>query len=368
MNIYIVDYLGIHCGMHYYNDAFVKVLHDIPDAEIRVLSNYEETGKRTFFCNQYRGCIFRKLGCLIMNYLRLIRFVWLHRADCFIYLTYGNKIDLPFMWIVSLAPKHLIDIHEAIAQNIDGNKRIKQAFRNLYECRIRNVIVHSDRTDRFLDEYNFAGLRLKVPHFRYQFGKNCRTPEVGKDVLGAIIAEKINILFFGNINISKGIDILIDAVNKLNSDICQEINVVIAGKDFDHAIDRVKPRDSSLFHVILRHINDDELVFLYTKCSYVALPYRKTSQSGILEMAFYFRKPIIASHIPYFEQVLTKFPSFGVLADNESDAGNCFARTLSATIERHGITSFFDDDDWNNYVHREEMERFRTELSAWMHE
>ena len=59
-------------------------------------------------------------------------------------------------------------------------------------------------------------------------------------------------------------------------------------------------------------------MYLYEHTDYVALPYRKTSQSGILEMAFYFRKPILASDVPYFRRMLTEFPSFGILSGKMS--------------------------------------------------
>ena len=119
MKIYIVDYLGTHCGMHYYNDAFEKVLLDIPDTQTHILSNYQTaTSKKAFFHFQYRGNILRKIGCLILNYLTLFSFVLHHQKDCFIYLTYGNRIDLPFMWIVSIARKHLIDIHGQLLKTL----------------------------------------------------------------------------------------------------------------------------------------------------------------------------------------------------------------------------------------------------------
>lgn len=364
MKVYIVDYLGMHCGMHYYNDAFVKVLSDLPDFKINVLSNYgTQKGQRAFFYYQYHGCKSHKLGCLIRNYLLLLSFVLRHRNDCFIYLTYGNNIDLPFMWIVSLAKKHLIDIHEAIAQNVDSSKKLKRIFRNIYTNRIKSVIVHSSRTDEFLNEYGYIGKRLYVPHFRYQFSKDCNMAEVKEDIINAVITDKVNILFFGNINVSKGIDILIDAVNKLQPNCYAKINVIIAGKDFDHAIENVSLKHPELFHIVLRHINDDELVYLYQKVDYVVLPYRKTSQSGILEMAFYFRKPIIASRIPYFEQVLMRFPSFGLLAGNDA---NSLAETLSVVIERHTSSDFFDENDWSNYMHRKEIDNFKMQLAQWL--
>lgn len=130
MKIYLVDYIGMHCGMHYYNDAFCRVLSAIPGLDISVLSNYaDKNTNKPFFLHQYKGCKLRKICCLLWNYLMLLGFVLRNRKSCFIYLTYGNSIDLPFMYIVSLAGKSIIDIHEAIAQNVDDNADLKRRFK-----------------------------------------------------------------------------------------------------------------------------------------------------------------------------------------------------------------------------------------------
>lgn len=121
-------------------------------------------------------------------------------------------------------------------------------------------------------------------------------------------------MFFGNLNESKGVDILLQAFNLLSDENANKFNLIIAGKDFDGAIDRVKIKDNRSVRIFKRHISDDELRFFYNQVDFLCLPYRKTSQSGILEMAFYFKKPIIASDIPYFQQTLTTFPSFGILS------------------------------------------------------
>ncbi|WP_251237439.1 glycosyltransferase, partial [Bacteroides nordii] len=331
--IFIVDYLGIHCGMHYYNDAFKKVLSNpLPNEKINILSNYPEEKATSFFLNFYSvnkliGVIF-----LVYNYIKLYIKVLSNKKACFIYLTYGNSIDIPFLWIISKAPKHIIDIHEAIGQNVDANLRLKKWFKNIYSSKIKSVITHSQRTNNFLDEYDFQGLRLSVPHFKYCFKKTCNENQVEKEIQHSIAKDKINILFFGNINYNKGIDILIQTINALPQEQAEKLNIIIAGKDFDGTIHKISLMHPQSFQVFLKHINDDELVFLYKNTDYVVLPYRKTSQSGILEMAFYFKKPIIASNIPYFNMMLSKFKSFGMLTDLDIPS---FTNTFSKIIQRH---------------------------------
>ncbi len=364
MNIYIVDYLGVHSGMHYYHEAFKKNLANIPEATVSILSNYPGVPNGIpFFVNQYQGTKIRKIMGLLRNLMRLLRFARSHRADCFIYLTYGNGIDLPFMQIIAKAPNHVIDIHEAIAQNIDSNRRLLSQFRRLYATRIRAVIVHSQRTDDFLDQYGYKGLRFHVPHFKYCFQKRYYRSLLSPEILGARDEKRLNVLFFGNLSYDKGIDLLIETVNSLSEATCKKLNIIVAGKDFDGAVQRHAMVHPEIFHLFLRHIEDDELVWLYEHTDYVILPYRKTSQSGILEMAFYFRKPILASDIPYFRKMLTEFPSFGLLMGNGTTA---YATTLEEIAEQHGAKAYFSDADYNRYTHRREIHDFVAEFAEWI--
>ena len=102
---------------------------------------------------------------------------------------------------------------------------------------------------------------------------------------------------------------------------------------------------------------------LYEHTDYVALPYRKTSQSGILEMAFYFRKPILASDVPYFRRMLTEFPSFGILSGKDVPA---YAETLASVIGLHSSADYFTDEDYFRYTNRSEIEAFKKQFAIWI--
>ena len=95
------------------------------------------------------------------------------------------------------------------------------------------------------------------------------------------------------------------------------------------------------------------------------MPYRKTSQSGILEMAFYFQKPVVATDIPYFKKVLSEFPSFGILTGNDSTG---YAKCLANIIENPSQFVFFSDSDYSKYSNRKEVEAFRVEFMKWIME
>lgn len=375
-NIYLVDYLGIHCGMHYYLEAFKQILSSIADTRIKILSNFsDDKGSKPFFINQYKGKILSKGTALIRNIGRLKRFVKRHPDDIFIYLTYGNSIDLPFMNIISKAKRHLIDIHEAIAQHVDSNSNLKKRFRKIYSGKIKNVISHSSRTDNFLKEFNFSGKTLKVPHFKYVFPKDYEMASISPELREAVDKNRINILFFGNLNENKGVDILMEAVNRLSEKEAEKINVVIAGKDFDGTVKRVTPLQNRKVKIFARHISDDELRFLYQNVDFLALPYRKTSQSGILEMAFYFKRPIIASDVEYFRHTLSKFPSFGKIAEGIASAesfntmADAYAKSLSQIISENSgkkKAEYFKPEEYDRYEHRAEISDFVKEFSDFI--
>lgn len=358
--IYLVDYIGDHCGMHYYNQAFKITLKQ--QVNVEILSNYPADRRSPFFLNIYKGSKISGIFCIIINFIRLFFKVLSNRKSYFIYLTYGEYIDLIFILIISLSKNSVIDIHEVIAQRIDSKKWLDKCFTLLYRKKVRQVIVHSHRTNVFLDQYSFQGIRFYVPHFRYCFETEFNEKLIPDEVKLAVDPDRMNVLFFGNITFNKGIDRLVEAVNSIEKEYLEKLNFIVAGKDIDNAVAKISIDTPESFVFLLRHINDDELKYLFSKSDYVVLPYRKTSQSGILEMAFYLKTPIIASRIEYFEQILADFPSFGVIY------GECVQELKSTlvAVTKQKVEDFFHDSEYNRYTHRNEIEAFVREFCTWL--
>lgn len=360
--IYLVDFIGVHCGMHYYLDSFKRVLESVEGIKVGIVSNYSDDGSRPVLLNQYKGNKINKMIAAARNLRRLSRFIARHKDDRFIYLTYGNILDPLFLKVISKAPHHCVDIHEALAQNEDSNIHLRERLARVYSGRIKNVISHSTRTDDYLMQFGFEGTRFEVPHFKYVFPREYDAEAIPDDMKAAVDNSKVNILFFGNITREKGIDVLLDAVNNLSERDADRINVIVAGKDIDGVYKRVKIKPNRSVHFFTRHITDDELRFLYNSVDFLALPYRKTSQSGILEMAFYFKKPIIASHIPYFRKMLTEFPSFGMLDGNSSKD---FSAAIHQILQRDP-SEFFNEEDYARYENRKEVDEFKAQFRDWL--
>lgn len=360
--VYLVDFIGVHCGMHYYLEAFKRILESIEGVKVGIVSNFSDNDESPVLLNQYKGSKINKMISASRNLLRLNRFIKRHPKDRFIYLTYGNVLDPYFLKIISKATYHCVDVHEALAQNEDSNIKLRDQLARVYSTGIKNVISHSSRTDDYLMQFGFEGNRYEVPHFKYIFPRDYNIADIPDDMQTAIKKDKVNLLFFGNITREKGIDILLDSVNNLSDEDADSINVIVAGKDIDGVYKRVRLKHNRSVSFFTRHITDNELRFLYDNVDYLALPYRKTSQSGILEMAFYFKKPIIASDIPYFRKMLTEFPSFGILDGNSSKD---YTSAIHEVLQRKP-SDFFTDDDYSRYKNRKEVNEFKSKFKTWL--
>lgn len=116
---------------------------------------------------------------------------------------------------------------------------------------------------------------------------DCKCPE--------LIGEEQYILFMGRIEEYKGLKYLVNAFISSNN----PRKLVIAGKgDFDGKINHPN------IIYINRYILDEEIKDLYENAAYIVYPYISATQSGVLSVATFFKKPIIVSDLPFFRETL----------------------------------------------------------------
>ncbi len=101
------------------------------------------------------------------------------------------------------------------------------------------------------------------------------------------------ILFFGTVDKYKGVDLLVDAYCNLT---CKSLKLVIAGRGFD-----IETHNENIIR-INRFIEDEEVAYLFKKAKFIVYPYRSATMSGVLSLAYYFNKKVLAS---FFEDNAT---------------------------------------------------------------
>lgn len=314
--IYIVDLIGAYCGMHYYDNAFKSLLEQY-QYTTRILSNYKDIQyQSTFFPVIFGKNIIFSILLLISSYTKFVIYLLTHKGT-FIYLSYGEKYDIPFLFLCLFSKKIIIDIHEVYALKYTEHNIISKIIKLLYKHVVRNTIYHSPRTLNNLQNINYKGNKIYIKHFDYNFPQKYNISNIAKDVQNTYQTNKLKFLFFGNLSTVKGVDIIIKIFSHLEKSNLDKVELVIAGKNVDAInFDHLKKLSNSI-HIIDRHINDDELIFLYQHTDFILLPYRKSSQSGIAAMGMYFQKPMIFSKLPYFEEIIKQCPPNSMVVDLE---------------------------------------------------
>lgn len=108
------------------------------------------------------------------------------------------------------------------------------------------------------------------------------------------------LLFFGYVRKYKGLDLLIDAFPGIKSSITNA-KLLIVGEFYDSPefyIDKIKKLGIVKDTVVVNKFVPNEDVGKYYKASdLVILPYRSATQSGILNVAYGFSKPVIVTNV-----------------------------------------------------------------------
>ena len=209
------------------------------------------------------------------------------------------------------------------------------------------IIFHSEISKkRFLDfkeayfpnrmlPNNFTIIRFGLFETYYCFSDN--SIESPKN-------HTIKILNFGRIVPSKGIHFLVDALKQLQDK--YSIHLTVAGEGrpyFD--LSEIKS-----YEFINRFISNEEIVTLIKQCDIVVLPYTSASQSGIPMTVYAFNKPIIASNIDGFKEVIDNFET-GILVDDlDKDS---LAKSIEILISNNNLKSKMRENIKNKYTNGE---------------
>lgn len=146
------------------------------------------------------------------------------------------------------------------------------------------------------------------------------------------------ILFFGSVNSYKGVDLLIRAFESFPRN--KKYKMVIAGKGQEY------PTKSSDIIKINRFIEDDEIAQLFKRAKFVVYPYISATMSGVLSLAYYFNKLVLASDIPFLKEYATSNVSFfraGDINDLRNQLEDMLENTDSYHIDKTSYERLFGE-------------------------
>jgi glycosyltransferase involved in cell wall biosynthesis len=172
---------------------------------------------------------------------------------------------------------------------------LKNFLTRLVLTRVDALIVHSEQEKKQILAFSPGATvsRHLLPLFEYRSQKSARRD------------PGLNLLFFGFVRPYKGLDILLRTIALLKG---QDLKLRIAG-EFWHDKNRYLGLISELgisgqVELADRYIPEEEMGRYFSEADLVVLPYRKSITSGIIATAYGYGKPVLATQVGGFHEVV----------------------------------------------------------------
>ncbi|CAG37941.1 glycosyltransferase family 4 protein [Desulfotalea psychrophila] len=164
--------------------------------------------------------------------------------------------------------------------------------------------------------------------------------------------QENTILFFGRIHHYKGLDILIKAEPLISKKI-QNLKIIVAGRCSKFGEYEKLITDYNKYKIINKFIPDEEISQLFQEASVIVLPYREASQSGIIPIAYDFKKAVVASNVGAISEVVDHLKT-GILVEKENvnELANALCDLLICKEKRErfgeaGHKKLYSELNWN---------------------
>lgn len=289
---------------------------------------------------------------LITSSKRIVHFQWLDR------FFFADRILLPLIGRI-FGHKLVLTVHNVNARKRDNNDSLynRLTLSAVYVL-CNHLIVHTEKSKaELMNDFGISPEKISV----IKHGMNNKVLQKGisqseaRAILGISDNKKV-VLFFGNIDYYKGLDILIESLDYLEKPLRKEIVLLIAGNfkngDYMQSIREMIKKSESGSRIVadIQYIEDDciEQYFMAADC--IILPYREIYQSGVLFMAYTFGLPALATKVGNFENDIIEGKT-GFLIEN-----------TDPTIIAESIQDYFESSLYHS------LPGIRAEIKEWSHE
>jgi len=231
-----------------------------------------------------------------------------------------------------------------------GDKTLSKYFLN----KIDYFIPLSDQVkkDLFLFVKNPVYKLLPLPVFSL-FGVRVNKDEAKKYLN---IIDKNILLFFGFIRDYKGLDVLIEAFALVRKKM--DVKLIVAGEFYEpeekylNLISKYNLENS----IILKKdfIPTSEVKYYFSAADAVVLPYKSATQSGIVQVAVNFCKPVIATNVGGIGEVIEEGKTgYVVEKENPEKLAQAIIRFYNDDKEKEfslNMKSLKEKYSWQNFV------------------
>lgn len=192
----------------------------------------------------------------------------------------------------------VVSVHDAAHHTGDKPPKIFLTMKNRLLSRLADrIIVHGiQQSEVFTNQHPIHPEKIDIIYLG--------APELFKRCSESLERTELKtILFFGRVQPYKGIDILIKAAPYILKKV-PGLKVIIAGAGDYSSIYHAESLYPGLYETHNHYIKADEVAYYFGRTELVVLPYKDATQSGIVPIAYMFKKPVVATKVGSIPEVV----------------------------------------------------------------
>lgn len=232
-------------------------------------------------------------------------------------------------------------------------KFFDNAFTKYFLNQNHGFVAMSDavRNDLLFLKPEAKYIRMDHPLYDH-FGKPAGREEACEEL--KIDPSKKNLLFFGFIRDYKGLDLLIEAFNRLD----KSYNLIIAGEcygSFEKYRQMIaeSPNKENIY-TFTDYIPDSKVPQFFGAADVIVLPYKSATQSGITSIAYHFGVPVIATDVGGLKESITHESTGLIVPEAKSDliaesVKLFFNKSMAAKL-KHDIIQLKERLSWDTFA------------------
>ncbi|KWZ85249.1 glycosyltransferase family 4 protein [Heyndrickxia coagulans] len=243
----------------------------------------------------------RNIISLFKNIFKINKFIKSNKIDI-IFLITPNLIFNVFISIAFKKKKIIYFLHDPTPHS--GEKFLRRYTLNMQNKIVTSlsqiIVVASYSQMKEIRNSNILNLNKKrIETIELGLLNNLVFSELNKK--NTDIVEDIDVLFFGRIEHYKGLDILADALEFLETQ-KKKVKCYIVGKG--KIIDFIKSSQIDLFEINNTYVEDYELASLIKRAKIVVFPYKNATGTQTVQTVYFYQKPVIASNTGSFSDYI----------------------------------------------------------------
>ena len=222
-----------------------------------------------------------------------------------------------------------------------------------------NALPHeSSRVDKLLARYAFSAGRVFITHSRqdhddvramfprasvhqnphptYDVFTDDEAPSAGDARRQLGLDGKRVLLYFGFIREYKGLDVLLEAVEGLPAD--ESYHLLVVGEFYEDrekyagALDRLRERGQ--LTLVDSYVPNEEIPLYFAAADLVMIPYLSATQSGIVQIAYAFDKPVVATKVGGIPEVVQQGATGFLVEPGDAEAIGGAVRSYFLSADR----------------------------------